>query len=689
MIRWLLFLLLIPSLCFGDSELTIGGRTAASHIIQVSGDSLRPRPYLDFEGCTGQDLNGKTVITCGSGGGGGGMIYPGAGIANSTGLAWGTSYGIKGNSSIIQLELGTATLDDLIMFDSNGNDIDSGVPISSIDTLTGSISANEVYASPNGSSGGASFRKLVGADLPNPSATTLGGVQSIAVVSHNFLTGITTSGVPSQAQPAQADITGLTTGSSPIFTGLNLSGLTDSQLIATDASDNLQSLSTATYPSLTELSYVKGVTSAIQTQINAKGSGTVTSIATTAPLAGGTITTTGTLTCNVASGSQAGCLASADWTTFNGKQASGNYITALTGDVTATGPGSAPASVVKVNGLAVPASKTVVGTNSSSQFVDNTSSVCLSTGAGCPTDVTGGGTFNYADNGITVTAGTYYAPIGGGGLPNATEASVDVASPTATTVANLQVGVSAAPGTGNTYVITLRDGAADKALTCTISGASATTCQDLTHSFNIAQNDLIDWKIVTTGTILGTPSIIIAASNGTSNVGVTNMSIVSANGFAGTVATSTTTPAVTISTTITGILKGNATAISAATADSDYTTPTGTETLTNKRHTPRLFTTASATTLTPEISTYDIFVETALAGNLTIANHSTSTPTAGEKMTIRLLDNGTARTIAYGTEYKARGVQLPTTTVISKYLYMLFIWNENASTWDLAAVNEE
>jgi hypothetical protein len=48
---------------------------------------------------------------------------------------------------------------------------------------------------------------------------------------------------------------------------------------------------------------------------------------------------------------------------------------------------------------------------------------------------------------------------------------------------------------------------------------------------------------------------------------------VSANGLAGTVATPTTTPAITLSTTITGLLKGNGTAISAATAGTDYMTP--------------------------------------------------------------------------------------------------------------------
>ena len=54
-----------------------------------------------------------------------------------------------------------------------------------------------------------------------------------------------------------------------------LSSLTASQILALDASNNIQSLPTATYPSLTELSYVKGVTSAIQTQINSKQSALV------------------------------------------------------------------------------------------------------------------------------------------------------------------------------------------------------------------------------------------------------------------------------------------------------------------------------------------------------------------------------------------------------------------------------
>jgi len=53
-------------------------------------------------------------------------------------------------------------------------------------------------------------------------------------------------------------------------TNVNLLNETASTILSTDASKNIKSLSTSTYPSLTELSYVKGVTSAIQTQLDAK-----------------------------------------------------------------------------------------------------------------------------------------------------------------------------------------------------------------------------------------------------------------------------------------------------------------------------------------------------------------------------------------------------------------------------------
>jgi hypothetical protein len=81
----------------------------------------------------------------------------------------------------------------------------------------------------------------------------------------------------------------------------------------------------------------------------------------------------------------------------------------------------------------------------------------------------------------------------------------------------------------------------------------------------------------------------VLTSNGTTaswaapaSGGVTAVSVTSANGFAGT-SSGGATPALTLSTTITGVLKGNATAISAATAGTDYVDPTVATTFTAKQ----------------------------------------------------------------------------------------------------------
>ena len=51
---------------------------------------------------------------------------------------------------------------------------------------------------------------------------------------------------------------------------------------------------------------------------------------------------------------------------------------------------------------------------------------------------------------------------------------------------------------------------------------------------------------------------------------VTSVSVVTANGLAGTVATPSVTPAITLTTSVTGVIKGDGTALSAATSGTDY-----------------------------------------------------------------------------------------------------------------------
>jgi hypothetical protein len=190
----------------------------------------------------------------------------------------------------------------------------------------------------------------------------------------------------------------------------------------------------------------------------------------------------------------------------------------------------------------------------------------------------------------------------------------------------------------------------------------------------------------------GAGAITIAAT-GIGSGTVTSVSVVSANGLAGTVATDTTTPAITLTTSITGVLKGNGTAISAATAGTDYVTPTGVETLTNKRITARVnLLTTTASPWAWNSDSYDEQAITALANALTISADA-GTPTNGQKTIFRFKDNGTARALTWTTgttkSFRAIGVTLPTTTVINKTVYVGCIYNTTDSRWDALAVAQE
>ena len=114
----------------------------------------------------------------------------------------------------------------------------------------------------------------------------------------------------------------------------------------------------------------------------------------------------------------------------------------------------------------------------------------------------------------------------------------------------------------------------------------------------------------------------------------------------------------------------------------------GVATLTNKRIEPRFITTATATTLTPDVSVGDIYAYTALASALTI-NAPIGTPTNGEKLIFRLLDNGTGRALTWNGTFTVIGVTLPTTTTASKTTYVGCIYNANNTRWDVIAVTTQ
>lgn len=110
----------------------------------------------------------------------------------------------------------------------------------------------------------------------------------------------------------------------------------------------------------------------------------------------------------------------------------------------------------------------------------------------------------------------------------------------------------------------------------------------------------------------------------------------------------------------------------------------------SQRINPRTNTVASHATPSINTDTTDVFTITALAEAITsMTTNLSGTPVDGQKLIIRIKDNATARAIAWGASYASRGATLPTTTVLSKYLYVGLIYNSTAAVWDCVAVSNE
>jgi len=102
-------------------------------------------------------------------------------------------------------------------------------------------------------------------------------------------------------------------------------------------------------------------------------------------------------------------------------------------------------------------------------------------------------------------------------------------------------------------------------------------------------------------------------------------------------------------------------------------------------------TVASAATITPTSDTTNQYTVTALATAATIAI-PTGTPADGQRLTIRFKDDGTARALTWTTSaggYRVIGTTLPTTTVLSKVLYVGCIYNSQDSFWDVVSTAQQ
>jgi hypothetical protein len=154
----------------------LNGSTSGSAVIQTAaaaGSSLFQLPV-------GNGISGQSLITDGSGHTS--WSSSGAGTVTSVGLSLPSIFTVTGS------------------------------PVTNTGTLTATLNTeatNSVWAGPaTGSAAAPTFRALVGADLPNPSLTTLGGIEAINAVTSNWVRSISTSGVPALSQPAFSDISG-------------------------------------------------------------------------------------------------------------------------------------------------------------------------------------------------------------------------------------------------------------------------------------------------------------------------------------------------------------------------------------------------------------------------------------------------------------------------------------------------
>jgi hypothetical protein len=185
---------------------------------------------------------------------------------------------------------------------------------------------------------------------------------------------------------------------------------------------------------------------------------------------------------------------------------------------------------------------------------------------------------NSAGLSLKNSAGTTQISMGGGGGDNVSvnvstnmngsNAQIDI-SPTGTGHVHMKPS-----GTGSIEIAPINVGTIDN-MTIGVTTPKAVTGTTITAtSFSGSGSGLTS---IPNSALTNSSITINGASTslgGSVNVGtVTSASVVSANGFAGTVATDTTTPAITLSTSITGVLKGNGTAISAASAGTDYQAP--------------------------------------------------------------------------------------------------------------------
>ena len=96
--------------------------------------------------------------------------------------------------------------------------------------------------------------------------------------------------------------------------------------------------------------------------------------------------------------------------------------------------------------------------------------------------------------------------------------------------------------------------------------------------------------------------------------------------------------------------------------------------------------TTTASTLTPDVDSYDLFAFTAQVGALAI-EAPIGTPTNGSAFIIRIKGDGSA--VTFNPIYRAIGSALITTTTSGKTIYITAVYNSTDTKWDVFPSNLE